>query len=265
MASGDGQTADELFARLPKGKQRALEEVGLGLPELRRIAAEDGSVRRVRNILDFDGDRPKEDSSTVWPWIRLLLMAVAGVVICLLSTYLINDSALLVGAVCGLAVIWAGVKAPSSRGGLTVRCLVGAAYVVLIWVGSLSADKWYLQVRGQETTVTYAKPVNLGSHGVRTLYCRVKLPDGSVRQVFHNDKWCTDTNMVGTRVDAVIDPAGHYRPVLGHTSDIGNDVFDYLCLGAAAVLVVAPLAAAVMGGVAEARGSRRGPANGTAA
>lgn len=124
MASRDGQTVDELFARLSKSKQRALEEVGLGLPELRRIAGEDGSVRRVRNIIDFDGDRPTENRAAVWPWIRLLLITASGVVICLLSTYLINKYALLVGAVYGLAVIWAGVKAPGHA--VVLPCVVSS-------------------------------------------------------------------------------------------------------------------------------------------
>jgi hypothetical protein len=273
VVHGDGQTVDEQFARLSRSKQRALEENGLGLPELRRIAAEDGGERRVRHILseydpssswwDFDGDRWSEDSAAVWPWIRLLLVAVAGVIVCLLSTYLINKEALFVGAACGLAVLWALFRTRLSRGGLVARCLTGAAYVVLIWAGSQSADEWYLQVRGQETAVTYAKPKYSESHGVSSPYCRVKLPDGSVREVFQNDKRCVDH--LGSKATAVIDPAGHYRPVLGHKEDIGGGFSDYLCLGAAAVLVLAPLTAVALGRANEARSGRGGRLNGTAA
>ncbi|MFG2790547.1 hypothetical protein [Streptomyces sp. NPDC048419] len=247
MATEDGRSVDELFARLPAGKQRALEENGLDLPKLRQIAAEDGDLRRVRLILAFDEPHRPDDTTGVWPWIRLPLIAVAGVVVCLASTYLLDRYAVFVGLVWGLAVIWAAIKAPARRGGLVVRCLVGVAYVVLIWLGSQQADKWYLQVRGQETTVTYAKAVDRGSHGVTTLYCRVKLPDGSVHQVFRNDDSCTDESVVGTKTRAVVDPAGHYRPFLGNRSDIGGGVYDYLCLGAAVVLLLAPAAAVAMG------------------
>lgn len=246
MGTEDGRTVDELFARLPAAKQRALEENGLGLPQLRRIAEEDGDLRRVRLILAFDEPGHPQGTAGVWPWIRLPLIAVAGVVVCLASTYLLDRYAVLVGLVWGLLVIWAALRAPLPRGGVVVRCLVGVAYVVLVWLGSQQADSWYLQVRGQETTVTYAAAVDRGSHGVTTLYCRVRLPDGSIHQVVRNDDRCTDPGAVGTRTRAVVDPAGHYRPFLGQPSDIGGGVYDYLCLGAAAVLLLAPAAAVAL-------------------
>ena len=275
MAPGDGQTVDEQFARLPKSVRRALEEKGLGLPKLREIALQDNGERIVQHILseysvsssrwDFAGDRWTDESRTVWPWLRLLLVAVVGVVLCLLSTSVLDASALFVGAACGLAVVWAGFKTRRSTGGIVACGLVAAAYVVLIWMGSYAADEWYLQLRGQEATVTYATAVNHGSHGIRTLYCRVRLADGSVRQVFQNDDRCTDTAMVGTKTRAVIDPAGHYRPVLGSKSDIGGTVDGYVCLGAALVLVVAPLTAAFMSGRNESRGNRTGRVGGAVA
>ncbi|MEW2300596.1 hypothetical protein AB0958_11565 [Streptomyces sp. NPDC006655] len=246
MTRKDGRTVDELFAGLPPTKQRTFEEVGLGLPELRRIAEEDGHTRRVQRILDIDGGKPSDDPARAWPWIRLPLVALVGVAVCLASTYLIGRYAVFVGLVWSVAVIWTAVSAPLRRGGPVLRGVVVAAYVVLVWLGSQQADRWYLQVRGQETTVTYAKAVDRGSHGVTTLYCRVKLPDGAIRQVFDNDKWCTDVTMVGTRTQAVVDPAGHYRPFLGHKSDLDNGIIDYLCLGAAVVLVLAPVTAVAL-------------------
>lgn len=265
----EANTADELFAQLPSSTRRALEQSGLGLPELRRIAAEDGGERRVRHIIsefspstdrwDPEGDGP------VWRWMRLLLVAVAGVAVCLSSTYLIGPYALLVGVACAPVVGWAGYRACSSRAGIVAYCFVGVSYVVLIWVGSGQADQWYLHLRGQEAMVTYAKPERSESHGVSSPYCRVRLPDGSVRQVIGNDKWCTDGTMVGTRTRAVIDPAGHYRPFLGGRSELGFGFWDHLCLGAAAVLVLVPVTAAVMNRVSESRSSRRGRAIGTAA
>ncbi|GGN28959.1 hypothetical protein [Streptomyces fuscichromogenes] len=270
MALGDGQTVDEQFARLPRSRQRELEEKGLGLPRLRDIALEEGGELAVRHILaehsrptsrwDFDGDRRADENRAVWPWIRLLLAAVIGVVLCLLSTYVLRSSALFVGAACGAFVAWAGFRTRRSLGGLVACGLVAVAYVALIWTGSYAADEWYLHVRGQETTVTYAKPLHeQASHGVRVTYCRVTLPDGTVRRVFLNDKRCTDENMVGTRTPAVIDPSDHYRPVLGDKSAIGGTAAAYVCLGAAAVLVLAPVSAAVMSRANERRGRQGEP------
>ncbi|MEV0639649.1 hypothetical protein AB0I77_32885 [Streptomyces sp. NPDC050619] len=272
MAPRDGRTVDEQFTQLPKSAQRALEEVGMGLPELRRIAAEDGGERRVRHIIsefvpssgwrDFGGDDGPAARAAVWPWMRLLLVSVAAVVVCLLSTYLIGRSALFVGWACALPVAWAMFKTRLSRGGLAARCLVGAAYMVLIWDGTYAANEWYLHLRGQETQVTYAEPSYTESHGKRVTECRVKLPDGSVRTVFKNDKWCAD--LIGDEATAVVDPAGHYQPVLGHKSDIGGTIDGYVCLGAGAVLVLAPVTAAVIGRVRPRR-NRMGRASGTAA
>ncbi|MGW2956975.1 hypothetical protein ACWDGI_00610 [Streptomyces sp. NPDC001220] len=267
MALGDGQTVDEQFARLPRSRQRELEEKGLGLPRLRDIALEEGGELAVQHILaehsrpsspwDFDGDRRTDESRGGWPWIRLLLAAVIGVAVCLLSTYVLNSSALFVGASCGVVVAWAGFRTRRSLGGLVACGLVAVAYVTLIWTGSYAADEWYLHLRGQETTVTYAKPLHeQASHGVRVTYCRVTLPDGTVHRVFKNDKRCTDETMVGARTHAVIDPSNHYRPVLGGKSAIGGTAAAYVCLGAAAVLVLTPVTAAVMSRSNERRSGR---------
>ncbi|MGW1619858.1 hypothetical protein [Streptomyces sp. NPDC002172] len=275
---GDDDSVDEQFARLPPTAQTALEENGLGLPQLRRMAQEEGGERRVRLILsefspsppdpvgwwEYGGDIDGLRREPVWPWLRLLLVAVASVALCLLTTYWINRQALFVGVALAVPVAWAAFRTRWSRGGFVALGLVGAAYVVLVWTGSYAADEWYLQLRGQEVKVTYEKPENVGSHGVATLACRVKLPDGSVRQVFENDKVCTDEVMVGTKWTAVIDPSDHYRPFLGHKSDIGGTVPGYLCLGAAAVLVLAPLTAAVMSRTNEVRSRRGGEAKRTA-
>ncbi|MEU2778371.1 hypothetical protein ABZ646_37205 [Streptomyces sp. NPDC007162] len=274
MAPGDGQTVDEQFARLPRSRQRELEAKGLGLPRLREIALEQGGEPAVQHILaehsrpasrwDLDGDRGADEGRAVWPWIRLLLVAFLGVVLCLLSTYVLGSSALFVGAACGVAVAWAGFRTRRSLGGLVTCGLVAVSYVALIWVGSYAADEWYLHLRGQETTVAYAKPLHeQASHGVRVTYCRVTLPDGAVRRVFENDKRCTDETMAGARTRAVIDPSDHYRPVLGGKSAIGGIAAAYGCLGAAAVLVLAPLAAAVMSRSNERRG-RQGEPDGRA-
>ncbi|MCG7202928.1 hypothetical protein [Streptomyces arenae] len=275
MAGEDGGgSVDEQFARLPRSARDALEESGLGLPQLRRMAAEEGGERRVRHILsefapsgssgtagwwEYGGDLDGRHRAPVWPWLRLLLVAVAAVALCLLSTYWLDRQALFVGGALALAVVWAGYRTRWSRGGFVVCGLVGAAYLALVWLGSYYAGEWYLHLRGQETTVTYAAPVHeQASHGVRVTYCRVRLPDGTVRRVFENDERCTDPDMAGTRLTAVIDPTDHYRPVLGRASDIGGTVQGWVCLGAAAVLVLAPLSAAALSRADERRGGRGG-------
>ncbi|MFF4900079.1 hypothetical protein [Streptomyces sp. NPDC001068] len=57
----------------------------------------------------------------------------------------------------------------------------------------------------------------------------------------------------------MIDPSDHYRPVLGGRSAIGGTAAAYGCLGAAAVLVLAPPVAAVMSRSNERRGRRGEP------
>ncbi|MFJ9901902.1 hypothetical protein ACIRVK_03165 [Streptomyces sp. NPDC101152] len=265
----DPHTADDLFAQLPSSTRRTLEQSGLGLPELRRIAAEPNGMRRVRHIISeftpsIDRREPDRDGP-VWRWTRLLLIAVASVALCLSSTYLIGGFALFVGVACVPAVAWAGRRACSSRAEIVAYVLVGVSYVALIWVGSGQVDQWYLHLRGQEARVTYAKPERSESHGESTLYCRVRLPDGSVRQTIGNDKSCTQESMVGTTTRAVIDPEGHYRPFLGDRSALGFGFWDYFCLGAAVVLVLVPVTAATLGGVKEARSARRGRVIGAAA
>lgn len=265
----DPHTADELFAALPSSTRRTLEQSGLGLPELRRIAAEPNGMRRVRHIISeftpsADRREPAGDGP-VWRWTRLLLIAVASVALCLTSTYLIGGFALFVGVACVPAVAWAGRRACSSSAEIVAYVLVGVSYVALIWVGAGQADRWYLHLRGQEARVTYAKPERSESHGESTLYCRVRLPDGSVRQTIENDKSCTQETMVGTTTRAVIDPEGNYRPFLGDRSSLGFGFWDYFCLGAGAVLVLVPVTAAMVGGVNEARSARRGRVIGTAA
>ncbi|MEU1270211.1 hypothetical protein [Streptomyces sp. NPDC005799] len=51
----------------------------------------------------------------------------------------------------------------------------------------------------------------------------------------------------------------------GDRSALRFGFWDYLCLGAAAVLVLVPVTAAILSGVNEARGARRGRVIGTAA
>ncbi|MFD4504527.1 hypothetical protein [Streptomyces sp. NPDC058457] len=257
MASEDERSVDELFAELPEKWQRSLEEVGLGLPELRRIAAGPDGTRRVRTILaEFSeattNPRPARAGWTgygggtpVWPWARLLLVAVVSVVVCLLSSLFIGKAAAFVGLLLGLPVFWVAFKTRDSRGAPVARYATAAAYLVLVLVGSYFANAWYLQLRGVEQTVTIATPTHQWTHGTRETYCRVRLRDGSVHEVIDNKENCADR--VGQTTTAVIDPAGHYKPSLGTKSEIGGLLEGYVCLGAAVVLVLAPVTAVVMG------------------
>ncbi|MFF4313948.1 hypothetical protein [Streptomyces sp. NPDC001507] len=257
MASGDERSVDELFAELPEKWQRSLEEVGLGLPELRRIAAGPDGMRRVRTILaEFSeataDPRPTRAGRTgyggatpVWPWVRLLLVAVVSVLVCLLSSLFIGKAAAFVGLLLGLLVIWVAFKTRDTRGTPVARYVTAAAYLVLVLVGSYFANSWYLQLRGVEQTVTIATPTHQWTHGTRETYCRVRLRDGSVHEVVDNKENCADR--VGQTTTAVVDPAGHYQPSLGSKSEIGGVLEGYLCLGAAVVLVLAPMTVVFIG------------------
>ncbi|MFJ8490995.1 hypothetical protein ACIRBZ_21970 [Streptomyces sp. NPDC094038] len=257
MASDDERSVDELFAELPEKWQRSLEEVGMGLPELRRIAAGPDGMRRVRMILAEFSDavtnpRPARagyggygGGTPVWPWARLLLVAVVSVVVCLFSSLFIGKAAAFVGLLLGLPVIWVAFKTRDSRGAPVARYVTAAAYLVLVLVGSYFANAWYLQLRGVEQTVTIAAPTHQWTHGTRETYCRVRLRDGSVHEVIDNKENCADR--VGQTTTAVVDPAGHYKPSLGTKSAIGGVPEGYVCLGAAVVLVLAPVTVVTMG------------------
>ncbi|MFK0281747.1 hypothetical protein ACIQVL_14930 [Streptomyces sp. NPDC090499] len=250
MASEDERSVDELFAELPERWQQALEEADMGLPELRRIAVGPNGMRRVRTILSefsqsTSGNRPARTGYgygggiSVWPWARLLLVAAASVVVCLLSSLFIGKAAAFVGLLLGLPVFWVAFRTRDSRGAPVARCATAAAYLVLVLVGSYFANAWYLQLRGVEETVTIAAPTHQWTHGTRETYCRVRLRDGSVHEVIDNKEDCADR--VGRTTTAVVDPAGHYKPTLGTKPDIGGVLEGYVCLGAAAVLVLAPV------------------------
>ncbi|MFJ5289576.1 hypothetical protein [Streptomyces sp. NPDC088348] len=256
MASKDERTVDDLFAELPEDGRRTLEEIGMGLPELRRIADGEGGMRRVRGVLSeftagADPRRPGDDEgparrTAVWPWMRLLLAAVAGCVVCELSTLVLGSGlSLLVGVLCGVGVIFAALGTRVSHGGLVLRWLTVAAYFVLIFVASHTSQEWYLQLRGVEQTATITAPSHQWAHGTRQTHCRVRLRDGSVHQVFHNREDCAQR--VGAKSTAVVDPSGHYLPFLGSKSDIGDTAETAVSLGAAAVLLLAPAGAAVIG------------------
>lgn len=267
MASEDERSVDELFAELPEKWQRSLEEVGLGLPELRRIAAGPEGMRRVHTILAEFSEatthtRPARagygGGTPVWPWARLLLVAAVSVVVCLLSSLFIGKAAAFVGLLLGLPVLWVAFKTRDSRGAPVARYVTAAAYLVLVLAGSYFANAWYLQLRGTEQTVTIATPTHQWTHGTRETYCRVRLRDGSVHEVIDNKENCADR--VGQTTTAVVDPAGHYKPSLGTKSEIGGVLEGYVCLGAAVVLVLAPVTVVVMG-----RRNRYDKAIGTAA
>jgi hypothetical protein len=248
-------SVDDLFARLPEDGRRTLEQIGMGLPELRRMAARDGGMRQVRGVLsefttEPDPRRPGDDEgpaerADVRPWALLLAAAVAGVVLTEFSTLALHETALLVGAVWGAVVLFAAFRTRESRGGLVLRWITVAAYVVLVIVGSFGTQQWYLRLRGVEQPVTIAEPLHQWTHGTRETYCRVRLRDGSVRQVLGNREDCADR--VGLKDRAVVDTADHYRPFLGTKADIGGAPGGIVALGATAVLILAPASAVALG------------------
>jgi hypothetical protein len=255
VVNEEEKTVDDLFARLPEDGRRTLEQVGMGLPELRRIAARDGGMRQVRGVLsEFTTEsrtrRPGDDEgpverAAVRPWALLFVAAVAGVVLTELSTLALHETALLVGAVCGLGVLFAAFRTRESRGGLALRWITVAAYVVLVIAGSFGTQQWYLRLRGVEQLVTVAEPQHQWTHGTRETYCRVRLRDGSVRRVLGNRENCADR--VGLKGTAVVDPMGRYRPFLGTKAEIGGTAGGLTALGATAVLILAPASAVAVG------------------
>ncbi|MEU4082914.1 hypothetical protein [Streptomyces aureus] len=259
MSADDG-SVDELFARLPEDGRRALEQVGMGLPVLRRMAARDG-MPKVRAVLsEFSSRswlrRPGDDEgpgerTAVRPWVLLALAAVAGVVLTELCTLALGETALLVGAVWGICVLFAAFRTRASHGGLALRWITVAAYVVLVLVGSFGTQRWYLRLYGAEQPVTIVQPLHQWTHGTRETYCRVRLEDGSVRQVLDDSAGCADR--VGRTTTAVVDPAGRYRPFLGTTAGLGGTPEAAVALCAAAVLLLAPAGAVALG---RARGRR---------
>ncbi|MFJ6837459.1 hypothetical protein [Streptomyces sp. NPDC091209] len=255
MVNEEEESVDDLFARLPEDGRRALEQVGMGLPELRRMAARDGGMRQVRGVLsEFTvkssprrpgDDEGPEERAAVRPWALLFVAAVAGVVLTELSTLVLHETALLVGAVWGLAVLFAAFRTRESRGGLVLRWITVAAYAVLVIAGSFGTQQWYLSLRGVEQPVTIAEPLHQWTHGTRETYCRVRLRDGSVRRVLGNRENCADR--VGLKDTAVVDPMGRYRPFLGTKAEIGGTAGGLAALGATAVLILAPASAVALG------------------
>ncbi|MFI0967416.1 hypothetical protein ACH4S8_39410 [Streptomyces sp. NPDC021080] len=249
------ESVDELFARLPEDGRRTLEQIRMGLPELRRMAAGDGGMRKVRAVLsEFTSEvrprRPGDDEgpaqrTAVRPWVLLFVAALAGVVLTEVSTLVLHETALLVGAVCALGVLFAAFRTRESRGGLALRWITVAAYAVLVVAGSFGTQQWYLRLRGVEQPVTIVRPLHQWTHGTRETYCRVRLEDGSVHQVLGNRENCADR--VGLGETAVVDPTGHYRPFLGTTSEIGGTAEAIAALGAAVVLILAPASAVALG------------------
>ncbi|MEU5311125.1 hypothetical protein [Streptomyces sp. NPDC021562] len=254
VANEDERSVDELFAELPEKWQRTLEEVGMGLPDLRRIAAGPDGMRRARAILaEFSqagtGSRPTRTvyggATPVWPWARLLLVAVASVGVCLLSSVFIGKAAAFVGLLLGLPVLRVAFRTRESRGAPVARYVTVTTYLVLVLVGTNIANVWYLRLRGVEQTVTIATPTHQWTHGTRETYCRVRLRDGSVHEVVDNKENCGER--VGWTTTAVVDPAGHYKPFLGTTPEMGGLLGAYVCLGAAVVLLLAPVTVVVRG------------------
>ncbi|MFD5814901.1 hypothetical protein [Streptomyces sp. NPDC127038] len=251
----DEESVDELFARLPEDGRRTLEQVGMDLPELRRMAAGDGGMRKVRAVLsEFTSEprsrRPGDDEgparrTAVRPWLLLFAASLAGVVLTEVSTLALHETALLVGALCALGVVFVASRTRASRGGLVLRWITVAAYAVLVVDGSFGTQQWYLRLHGSEQRVTIVRPLHQWTHGTRETYCRVRLRDGSVHQVLGNRRDCADRTGLGDT--AVVDPAGHYRPFLGTRSEIGGTAGAIVALGAAVVLILAPASAVALG------------------
>ncbi|MGW5654046.1 hypothetical protein [Streptomyces humi] len=66
-----------------------------------------------------------------------------------------------------------------------------------------------------------------------------------MHEVVDNKENCDER--VGQTPTAVVDPADHYKPSLGTKPEMGGLLWAYVCLGAAAVLLLAPVTVVVSG------------------
>ncbi len=257
----DDRALDSLLDRLTEDNRAALAARGLDLDVLRSLCSTEPGTRLVWELLqapppdDPDGppDRLPNGSGgrgALGGWLLVEAVAFAGVAATVGIDVLIGRVALLFGLAYLLFVLFlvmARVRRTPGYGAATG--LVAAAFLVLMVVGVFEAPAWYLAVRGTQARATLAAPAHQWTHGARVAYCRVRLPGGAVRQVAVNAGDCATAAGRPTRV--VYDPAGWFAPRLGTAAQLDAPVSGGVAGGAAAVLLLAPLAA-----LARRRGTR---------
>lgn len=260
------RSTEELLDRLSAQDRRRLADAGVTLDVLRNLCRTERGVRLARQILATHTDlidapeasQPERTArrerfvteghpdgaaagQAAGPWLLLLLAAVLGAVLCAVSTLFLHELAILVGIGYLIFVFFAvAARTRRSRGSGAAQALMAVAFLVLVFVTAFNTADWYMAVRGVQAQATVAAPVHSWSHGSLHAYCRVRLPDGSVREV-DTDKGACATD-VGAAATVVYDPDNRYAPRFGTKADLNVAVSAGVAAAAGAVLVLSPLA-----------------------
>jgi hypothetical protein len=186
------------------------------------------------------------------PWLTLSAAAVAGVAVVLGLACVVGKPAFIAGPAYAILVLplVANRIRPSRGSGKAVVTLV-LGFLVLTVLGPLNTADWYLAIAGKSARAVLAAPARHEDRDSRTVTCRVRLPGGGVRQVDHDDGRCAAET--GGTTDVVYDPSGWFAPHLGTPADLSARTTGVVAGVAFAVMLLAPLTVAVVGG--------RGPRN----
>lgn len=253
MAERDQEPVGALLDGLSAKARKSLAAAGFDLPRLRGLAATEQGERQVRHIVTEFGVVPAEgrlatDSSpslrkeVATGWGLVVLGAVVGLAAVLATTVLVDRPlGLLIAALAAGGMVVLVIRTPHSRGREAAVLLGLSAVAVLYFTSFLSAPQWYLAVRGKQVAATLEPPSQAWARGSRVAYCRVRLPDGSTRQVDQDDRTCAGDT--GATVQVVYDPGGRLAPVLGAKRTLGR--ISRLVAAGAGIALLATAAGAV--------------------
>ncbi|WP_328915317.1 MULTISPECIES: hypothetical protein [unclassified Streptomyces] len=254
MAERDQEPVGALLDGLSAKARKSLAAAGFDLPRLRGLASTEQGERQVRHIVTEFGVVPAEgrlttDSSpslrkeVATGWGLVVLGAVVGLAAVLATTVLVDRPlGLLIAALGAGGMVFLVIRTPQSRGREAAVLLSLSAVAVLYFTSFLSAPQWYLAARGKQVAATLEPPSPAwAARGSRVAYCRVRLPDGSTRQVDQDDRTCAGDT--GATVQVVYDPGGRLAPVLGAKRTLGR--ISRLVAAGAGIALLATAAGAV--------------------
>lgn len=261
----DSRPIGELLDALSPANRSTLAAAGFGMERLRELAATEPGERQVRHIITEFGAEPGRRAALrrFWRsvrsggaavpdrpgvvarhWALILLTAGAGLAAVVAADVLVaRPLGFVVAALAWTGLLLLVLTGPDTRRRDGLSALAVVAATVLMATAVLAAPSWYLAVRGRQAQAALAAPEHSWAHGSRVTYCRVRLPDGRVRRVDHNDSTCARAGHA--RVAVVYDPDDRVAPVLGRASGLGT--VSGPVAGGAGGLLVAAAAAAVAG------------------
>jgi hypothetical protein len=180
------------------------------------------------------------------PWLLVLGVAMAGLLVCAALTPFLGGLVVLVGlALLVFAILPLSGRVWGTPGYGAAIAAMALAWLVLMFTLSFSAGNWYLAVRGRQVRGTVAAPTHVWAHGTRVAYCRVRLPDGTLREIRGRHPSCVDGEGRATAV--VYDPRGWFPPQLGTKAGLGVAVSGGVAAGSAAALLLVPAVAVGLG------------------